>query len=105
MQMPAHAVGADHHQRAERIARRLEHLLVGDLHAARLRAGLDLVADALLDRQPVGVEGGDDLAVRHDRPVAALPLRPARLGDHRVFGSFSVAKKVRQSASTESGRS
>ena len=71
MQMAAHAVGADHHQRLDRIARGL-----GDV--ARLRRpggslGLELVGHRLLDFAPVAVERRDQFAIGLNRPVGLLP--------------------------------
>ena len=94
MQMTAHPVGADHHQRPQGIARRLVDLLVGDFDAARLRAGLDLLADASFKRKPIAVEGGDDFAIGDDRPVAAPPLRPARLGDGGVLRVLQLGEET-----------
>ena len=49
VEVPARAVGADQHQGADRIARRLLDLRGGELDAAGLRPRLDLVAERLLD--------------------------------------------------------
>ncbi len=73
VEMTAHAVGADHHQRVDRIARRLGHARGADLAAARRDAGLDLVRDRGLGRAPVAVERGGQFAVGERRPVGALP--------------------------------
>ena len=45
VEMAAHAVGADHHQGAHRIARRLGHRALADLGAAAADARLDLLAE------------------------------------------------------------
>ena len=82
VEMAAHAVGADQHQRVDRIARRLLHVARGELDAGRLRLLLDLVADAPLGLGPLAVERGDQIAVRPHRPVRLFPGRALRaLGD------------------------
>ena len=75
VEMPAHAVGADQHQRMDRIARRLLHVARGEIDAGRLRLLLDLVAEAPLGLGPLAVERGDQIAVRPQRPVRLLPGR------------------------------
>jgi len=55
VEVPAGAVGADQHQRADRVARRLLHLSLGNFDAPALRLALDLVAERLLDLTPVAV--------------------------------------------------
>ena len=77
--MTAHAVGADQHQRADGIARRLRDVGGGKLHALGLGLGGNLVAELLLGLGPLAVEGGDQVAVGPDRPVRFLPGRPAGL--------------------------
>ena len=57
MQMTAHAVGADHHQRAHAVAGRALHLLVRYLRAFGFRLALDLIAERRLDIGPISVEG------------------------------------------------
>ncbi len=86
VEMAAHAVGADHHQGAHRIARRLGDRAVADLDAALGHAGPDLLAKSGFQRRPVAVEGGDQLAVHHRRPVRTLPRRPVGAGPDRVRG-------------------
>ena len=73
VEMAARPIGADQHQRVDRIARRLLHLGGRQLDALDLRLGLDLVADRLLDFAPVAVERRDQLAAFALRPVRALP--------------------------------
>ena len=88
MQVTAHAVGADHHQRANRVARLLLDVGIGQGRALLLCLGLQLVADCLLHRRPVAVEGIDQIAVRGNRPVGTLPGCAARLlEDVRLFVS------------------
>src|SRR5712691_487559 len=81
VEMPARPVGADQHQRMDRIARGLLHLGGGELDAGDLRARLDLVGDALLDLAPIAVERGNEFALRPWRPVRLLPRGPAGAGD------------------------
>ena len=84
VEMAAHPVGADQHEGAHRIARRLHDLGRADLGALCPGLRLDLVTDGGLDRGPVAVEGGDELAVGRDRPVRPLPGGAAGvLGDGR----------------------
>ncbi len=78
MQVSAHAVGADQHDGVNGIARCLENLGLVDRTALGFGLRLDLVADDLLDLRPVAVHGGDEIAVRRDRPVGLLPGRAAR---------------------------
>ncbi len=92
VEVAAHAVGADQHDRPHRILRRL---LDGDAgrgqHAAGdsaidrltgkrvalLLLGNDLVADGLLQGGPIAVHSRDQLAVQRNGPVRPLP-RSAR---------------------------
>ena len=73
VEVAAHAVGADHHDRPHRIARRPEHGVVGEFDAARRQALADLLREDGLLRRPIAVEGGDQLAIGDDRPVRPLP--------------------------------
>ncbi len=82
MQVAAHAIGADHHDGADRIARRAEQFVAAQIDAAGLRPGLDFFADVALHLQPVAVEGGNQLAVDRDRPARLPPGRAARLAQH-----------------------
>ncbi len=75
VEMPAHAVGADQHQRMDRIARRLLHVARGEIDAGRLCLLLDLVGEAPLGLGPLAVERGDQIAARPHRPVRLLPGR------------------------------
>jgi hypothetical protein len=76
--VPARAVGADEHQGADRIPRGLLHLGNGELDTCRPRPRLDLVGELALQRLPVAVKRGDELAARGLRPLWPLPGRPAR---------------------------
>src|SRR5262249_2835817 len=71
VEVPARAVGANQHQGADRIARRLLDLGGGDVSARGLRPRLDLVAERPLHLAPIAVERGDELAAR--RRVGPLP--------------------------------
>src|SRR5579883_108817 len=79
VEMAAHAIGADHHQCADAVPRRAVHVGFGDRFRLRLRLGAQLFADRLFDRRPIAVERGDQIVLRHDRPVRLLPGRAARL--------------------------
>ncbi len=77
MQVTAHAIGADHHDGANRIARCLQHFGFGHGLAGRsgggFGLGLNLLFDSLLDHAPVTIERIDEIAAFGDRPVLALP--------------------------------
>ncbi len=79
VQVAAHAIGADHHDRAHRIARGA--MQVGGRKRLALGGGLalDLVAENLLGRAPVAVERGNHLAAGGKRPVRTLPRSAARV--------------------------
>ncbi len=78
MEMAADAVGADHHQRADGIARRLMDFGLGGRRALGFRLLLQLVAELFFDRSPVAVKGVNEIAVRRNRPVLAFPRSAAR---------------------------
>ncbi len=94
VEMAAHAIGADHHQGAHRIARRLGDRAVADLDAAAGDAGLYLLAERRLQSGPVAVHGRDQFAVHHRRPVGTLPRRPAGTGDGRVSRVFQTFEEA-----------
>ncbi|MBA7468558.1 hypothetical protein ES707_03809 [subsurface metagenome] len=78
VEMAAHAVGADQHQRAHGVARCLMQFGGRDVGAALfsslgLRLGGELGADGLLDQRPVAVERGSQIIARRQRPVIASP--------------------------------
>ncbi len=75
VQMAAHAIGANHHDRTHRIARRVLQLLLGEIDALGRRLALELVLEARLEPGPVAVERGHHFARRRHRPVRALPRR------------------------------
>jgi hypothetical protein len=80
VKMAADAVGADQHQRPDRIARRLLDLGRRNLDALGLRLALDLVADRLLDLAPVASQRRNQFAIgmQQARP---LPRRTAGVLD------------------------
>ena len=91
VEMAAHAVGADQHQRVDGIARGLLHVGRGNLDALALRLGGDFFADALFGFRPLPVERGHQIAVRPQRPIRFLPGGAARafddVGARRPSGS------------------
>jgi 2-oxoglutarate dehydrogenase E1 component len=64
VEVPAHAVGADQHDRAHRVARRLLHVARRKLDARALRLRAHLVAEFLFGLGPVAVERGERLVAR-----------------------------------------
>jgi hypothetical protein len=73
VQVAAHAEGADHHDGADGIARRLfRHCRIQRL-SSLLGLALELVGDGLFDRTPVAVKRRDQLAIGLHRPVGLLP--------------------------------
>ena len=88
VQMAAHAVGADHHQRAHRIAGRATDLVLADRRGRRRldRLGAQLLGDRLLGRRPVAVERVDQVALRR--------LRPVRLAPGRAFRRLVDARRI-----------
>ena len=97
VEMAAHAVGADHHDGAHRIARRPLDLSVGHLAAAGGEAFSDLRPDRRFGGRPVPVEGRDQLAVHDRRPVGTLPGRPASFGGDagRLLQPFEEGPPIR----------
>ena len=78
LEVAADAVGADDHQRAERVGDCLADLLVRDGDAFFGGLGADLVADgAGRVRPPLAIEGGCQFVVRRRRPVGSRPARTA----------------------------
>src|SRR6516165_3884066 len=73
VKMPARAVRADQHQRANRVARRLLDVRRGKLDGARLGACLDLFTEPPLDLAPIAVQRRDEIAAGKRRPVRLLP--------------------------------
>ena len=70
-QMPAHAIGAHQHHRADRIARRSNSIALRHRLARRLRRRLDL------DRHLRGVERAGQIVGFASAPVGALPAGAA----------------------------
>ena len=73
--MAAHAEGADHHDGAHRIARRLQHVGVGQGGAVGDSLILDLLFEGLFDKPPIAVERRHQFAIGLDRPMAGAPGR------------------------------
>ena len=74
VQMAAHAVGADHHQRAHAVAGgAMDRVVALRRFGRRGGARAQLVADRLLGRRPVAVERVGQLVLGHDRPVGPPP--------------------------------
>ncbi len=104
VEMAADAVGADQHQRVDRIARRLQHVGGGELDAALLRLALDLVAE-----QPFRSRPSCRRALRSVRRCrsAASPAssrtRPCAFLVTLAGSSFRLWKNDCHCASTEAG--
>jgi hypothetical protein len=79
--MAADAIGADQHQRVDRIPRRLLHIGLRKLDALALRLALELVADGLLDLGPVAGQRGNQLAAGM-RDVRPFPRGAACAPEH-----------------------
>ncbi|MCY1291181.1 hypothetical protein D9M70_403590 [compost metagenome] len=77
MQVATGAIGADHHDGADGIARRLKDICLAHGSAGGdgcfLSLRLDLLLDDLFDRAPIAVQRGDEFAVGRDRPVVLFP--------------------------------
>ena len=86
-QMAAHAIGADQHQRTDRIARRLRHL-AGSRRTQRRRRGMGVAVDGGRrgwGRRRFGVEANEEVAPRRfDRRRVAAILRLHGLDEGRV---------------------
>ncbi|EGE56100.1 hypothetical protein RHECNPAF_750063 [Rhizobium etli CNPAF512] len=73
VQMAAHAIGADHHDGADRIACRLQHVsAVGGL-ARGFGLRLHLGFDRLFDDAPIAIESRHQIAAGRQRPVLLAP--------------------------------
>ena len=81
VEVAADAVGADQHQRVNRIARCLQDVGRCELDTLRLRRCRDLLADLLFGFGPLAVERRDQIAVGTHGPVRLLPGGPARAFD------------------------
>ena len=75
VEMAAHAVGADHHQRAHEVAGRAANLVLGRrrLRPSFRRLGPQLVGDRLFRRRPIAVQRVDEIALRRGRPIGFAP--------------------------------
>ena len=73
VQMAAHAVGADHHDGAHGIARRLLHVRIGGRGAVRGGLVRTFFSMTLLDHAPVAVERRDQFAIGLQRPGRLRP--------------------------------
>ncbi len=76
VEMPAHAVGADQHQGADRVAGRLVDVGGRRLDPLGLRLGGKLGADRLLDGDPVAVQRRGQFVAWGEWPVVAAPGGP-----------------------------
>ncbi len=75
VKMPAHAIGANQHQGAHRIARGLMEVGRREFRALGLRLGCDLGADGFFDFRPVAIERGGQFIARRQGPVVTRPGR------------------------------
>ncbi len=75
VEVPAHAVGADQHQGAYGISRRLMDICGRQLSALGLRLCRKLGADRLFDFRPIAVERRCQFVARGQWPVASAPRR------------------------------
>ena len=73
VEMTAHAVGADQHQGADRIPRRLVQVGSRNFGTLGLCLGSELGADRLLYADPVAIEREGQFVARRQRPVGAPP--------------------------------
>ena len=102
VEVAADAIGADQHQRADRVARRLLHVGRRQLDAGALRLRAHLVADLLLGLGPLAVERRERVVAR-DEPCGFFHDAPRALFATSAALSFRLPKKSRHSASTEFG--
>ena len=77
VQMAAHAIGADHHQRVDRIAGGAQKIVLGKPDALT-GFPLELGADMRLDFRPIAVERRNEFVRAHNRPATLFPARPLR---------------------------
>ncbi len=75
VEVAAHAVGANQHQGANRITRRLLHVGRAQRRALDLRLRLQLATDRLLGQRPVAVQRRGQVVGRLHRPVGLFPGR------------------------------
>ena len=104
MQVPPHAIGADHHDGVDRVARRLQHV---DGGRGRGVGGLGLLDHRLLDPHldlaPVAVERRHQLAIGRLRPILALPARSLGILVD-VGGSILEPIEIRRPGRIDRGR-
>ena len=100
VEVAADAVGADQHQRVDRIARRLLHVGGRKLDALGLRLRLDLVADRLLDLAPVAVSAATSSPRGRCGQFGRCQDGPLALFCTSARSSFRPSKNARHSAST-----
>ena len=93
VEMPARAIGADQHQRADGVTRRA--FDVGDrkLDAGSLRLFLDLAAKRFGNFAPVAVKRRGKLVALWARPVRALPRRSVCVRSDLARVVLEVAEK------------
>jgi len=100
MQMPAHAIGADHHQGMDGIARGADEIGLRERRrtpgGSSLRLALQLVRDDLLDRAPIAVQRRDQFAIDLRRPVLPRPGGAGRLFAGEAFEIGRVARRKRR---------
>ena len=100
MQMPAHAIGADHHQGMDGIARGADEIGLRERRRTpgdrSIRLALQLVRDDLLDRAPIAVQRRDQLAIDLRRPVLPRPGGAGRLFAGEAFEIGRVARRKRR---------
>ena len=104
VEMAAGAIGANEHERADRIAGGALDVGGRKLDAPGLRLRLDLGAERFADLGPIAVERRNKFAALRPRPIGPPPRRTARiLGRPRAASSFRLWKNDCHSASTDFG--
>ena len=75
VEVAAHAIGADHHERADGIARRPANVVVARRRfwPRLLRLGAQLLGDRLFRRRPIAVQRVDEIPLGGRRPIAFAP--------------------------------
>ena len=88
MQVPAHAIGADHHDGVDGIARRLQHIDrrwgAGAPSASAFLPSALPVLTVDVGKAPVAIEGGDEVAIG----LPAASRDAARIGPSAVLGDI-----------------
>jgi hypothetical protein len=93
VKVSADAVGADQHQRADRVTRRLLHVDGGDFDAFGQRFGFYLVADGPFDLLPIAVERGQQFTPFRTRPTRLLPGSAVRALDDIRAGILQAGEE------------